>query len=135
MISSDVFKPSTPGCEVLYCPAGVNSKLPSGANVNRRKKDVNVSLAYILVFLTPRPIPPDKLGEAEGITAGKGMVDGLGETDRLRFWPACDPNEDRLLCEVGGGFIGSARDCGVPGADGRGDPIASDSASCTNDAR
>ena len=89
----------------------------------------------MLVFLTPSPRPPDKLGDAEGITAGNGMVDGLGDTDRLMFWPTCDPNDDRLLCEVGGGFIGRAKDCGVPGADGLGEPIASDRVSWTNAAR
>ena len=113
----------------------MNRRLPSGANVNLLKNDVKVSFAYMLVFLSPKPIPPDRLGEAEGITAGSGMVDGLGETDLLRLAPACDPNEERLLCDVGGGFIGSARDCGVPGADGLGEPIASAIVSCTNDAR
>lgn len=28
------------GCDVLYCPAGVNNRLPSGAKVKRRKKEV-----------------------------------------------------------------------------------------------
>lgn len=37
--SSAVLAPSA-GFEVLYWPAGVRSKLPSGANVNRRKKEV-----------------------------------------------------------------------------------------------
>ena len=72
----------------------------------------------MLVFRTPTPMPmpmpiprlPDRLGEAEGMTAGSGIADGLGETDRLRFGPACDPNDDRLLCEVGGGFMGRAND-------------------------
>lgn len=64
------------------------------------------------------------LGEADGITAGSGM-DGLGETDRCRCEaPICDPNDDRRLCVLGGGFIGIASDCGVPGADGIGDPTA-----------
>lgn len=83
----------------------------------------------MLVFLTPRPIPPAILGDAEGITAGSGIVDGLGETDRLMLWPIWDPKDDLLLCEVGGGFIGSARDCGVPGADCLGEPNASPRAS------
>jgi len=75
------------------------------------------------------------LGDADGMTAGSGM-DGLGETDRcLMGWPLCEPNDERRLCDVGGGFIGSARDCGVPGADGRGEPIASARVSCTNEAR
>ena len=69
------------------------------------------------------------------MTAGSGIIDGLGETDRLRFRPACEPNEDLRLCEVGGGFIGRANDWGVPGAEGRGDPTASENASATNDAR
>ena len=77
---------------------------------------------------------PERLGDAEGMTAGKGM-DGLGETDRLMLFAACEPKDDRLLCEVGGGFIGSARDCGVPGADGRGEPKASEIASWMNEAR
>ena len=33
------------GCETLYCPAGVKSKLPSGANVSLLKNEVKVSLA------------------------------------------------------------------------------------------
>ena len=60
----------------------MNSRLPSGANVSRRKKDVNVSLAY-------RPVvrgafigrPPDMPGDADGMTAGSG-IEGLGETER-----------------------------------------------------
>jgi hypothetical protein len=31
-------------CMVLYWPAGVKSRLPSGANVSRLKKEVSVSL-------------------------------------------------------------------------------------------
>ena len=39
--SSDDLTPSTAtGCDVLYCPAGVNKRLPSGAKVSLRKKDV-----------------------------------------------------------------------------------------------
>lgn len=85
--------------------------------------------------LTPSPSPPDRLGDAEGITAGRGIVDGLGDTERLKPWPACEPIDDLLLWEVGGGFIGRARDCGVPGDDGLGEPTASEMASCTNGAR
>lgn len=80
----------------------------------------------MLVFLTPMLTLLDRLGEAEGITAGSGIADGLGDTDRRRFWPIWDPKEDLLLCDVGGGFIGNASDCGVPGAEGLGEPIASD---------
>jgi hypothetical protein len=71
------------------------------------------------------------LGDAEGMTAGSGMADGLGDTDRLIEPPICEPKDDLLLCDVGGGFIGIASDCGVPGAEGIGDPATS----CTNDAR
>jgi hypothetical protein len=85
----------------------------------------------MLVLRKPSPTIPEKLGEAEGMTAGRG-IDGLGETD-LRT--DCEPNDERLLCEVGGGFMGNARDCGVPGADGLGDPTASAAISCTNEAR
>jgi len=72
----------------------------------------------------------ETLGEAEGMTAGNG-IEGLGETDLRIEFPTCEPKDDRLLCEVGGGFMGNASDCGVPGADGRGEPIASEIASCT----
>lgn len=65
-------------------------------------------------------MPPDIPGEAEGMTAGSGK-EGLGETD-LRM-DCAEPNEDRLLCVVGGGFIGRARLCGVPGAEGAGEPV------------
>lgn len=87
----------------------------------------------MFVFLIPKPRPPDRLGDAEGMTAGSGIDEGLGETDLLGA--ACDPNDDLLLCEVGGGFIGRASDCGVPGAEGRGDPTASANASATKEAR
>lgn len=83
----------------------------------------------------PSPTVPERLGEADGITAGRGIADGLGDTERRRFGAAWDPNEDLRLCEVGGGYIGKAKDCGVPGADGLGEPMLSDNASCTNDAR
>ena len=54
-------------------------------------------------------------------------MEGLGDTERLTEvpLPICEPKDERRLCEVGGGFIGSgARDCGVPGAEGAGDPTA-----------
>lgn len=71
------------------------------------------------------------LGDADGMTAGSG-IDGLGDTDLLTD---CEPNDDRRLCEVGGGFIGKAKDWGVPGADGRGDAMASEVTSVTKEAR
>lgn len=50
------------------------------------------------------------------MTAGRG-IDGAGETERL------DEKEDlRLWLITLGGFIGSATEVGVPGADGTGEP-------------
>lgn len=95
----------------------MNRRLPSGAKVSLRKKEVNVSLAYKAAFLTPK-LP--MLGEF-GMTAGRG-IEGAGEAERRI--EGDDPNEDLRLWEVGGGFMGRANDCGVPGADGTGDPIA-----------
>lgn len=110
-------------CEVLYCPAGVKSRLPSGAKVSRRKNEVNVSLAYRFALRTERPTYG--LGDAEGITAGRGI--GAGEAER-RIDAAGDelPMEERRLCTDpgGGGFIGRAKEAGVPGADGAGEADA-----------
>lgn len=51
-------------------------------NVRRRKKDVNVSLAYRLAFFIPSPSVECGFGDASiGITAGRG-IDGAGDTDR-----------------------------------------------------
>lgn len=72
----------------------------------------------MLVFRTPSPArssPDCKLGDADGITAGNGR-DGAGDTERRTDGE--EPNDDLRLCEVGGGFIGSAKLFGVPGADG-----------------
>ena len=67
----------------------------------------------------PRPL--DGLGDADDMTAGSG-IEGAGEAERRTDGDAF-PNEDRLLCDVGGGgFIGKASEAGVPGADGAGDP-------------
>lgn len=62
------------------------------------------------------------LGEF-GITAGSGM-DGAGEADRRIDGE--EPKDDRRLCEVGGGCIcnGRDKDCGVPGMEGIGEPMA-----------
>lgn len=87
----------------------------------------------MFVFFTPMLMLPETLGDAEGMTAGRG-IEGLGETDLRTDWPICEPNEERLLCVVGGGFIGNARDCGVPGAEGAGDPVACEVTSCTKEA-
>lgn len=77
------------------------------------------------------------LGDASiGITAGRGR-DGAGETER-RIDIAGDaaPKEDlRLWLMVLGGFIGRARDVGVPGQEGTGDPMAFEDVSVANCAR
>ena len=124
IISSAILPPSA-GCEVLYCPAGVNNKLPSGVNDRRRKKDVKVSFAYKFAFLDPKlMVLPKGFGECSiGLTAGKG-IDGAGDAD-LRI-EGDDPKDERLLCEIAGGFIGSAREVGVPGMEGAGDAGAND---------
>lgn len=113
-----------------YCPAGVNSRLPSGANVSLRKNEEKVSSpAYIRSLrkpsvlnvsgLNPSPVAW-RLGElADCMTAGKGS-EGAGDTDRRI--EGDEPNDERRLCEVGaGGFMGKARLCGVPGTDGTGE--------------
>lgn len=61
------------------------------------------------------------LGEF-GMTAGSG-IDGAGEAERRIDGEDMAPKEERRLCEVGGGCIaGKARDCGVPGIEGTGEP-------------
>lgn len=52
-----------------------------------------------------------------GMTAGKGM-DGAGETERRD-----EKEERRLWLTTLGGFMGSGKDVGVPGADVPGEPI------------
>lgn len=126
MISSAAFVPFG-AWGTLYWPAGVKSRLPSGANAKRRKKEVCVSLAYMLAFLTPRLPARYGLGECSiGLTAGKG-IDGAGDAERRT--DGDEPNDERRLCEMAGGFMGSASDAGVPGIDGAGDAGASDAES------
>lgn len=56
------------------------------------------------------------------MTAGNG-IEGAGEAERRM--DGDEPNEERRLCEVGGGcIVGKASDCGVPGIDGTGEPMA-----------
>jgi hypothetical protein len=63
-----------------------------------------------------------KLGEL-GITAGNG-IDGAGDADLRMDGDDMAPKEERRLCEVGGGCIaGKAKDWGVPGIEGMGEPI------------
>ena len=122
MISSVVLVGSVAEtCEVLYCPAGVNSKLPSGAKVNLRKNEVNVSLAYILAFFTPSPPRRPGEGTSSGLTAGKGR-DGAGEADRRIDGE--EPKDERRLCDTGGGSMGKFEVIGVPGVEGAGDTMA-----------
>jgi hypothetical protein len=79
----------------------------------------------MLVFLNP--IPPNGLGELSmSLTAGNG-IDGAGDADRRI--EADEPNDERRLWEIGGGFIGSANEVGVPGIDAAGDAGAIDDAS------
>lgn len=111
----------------MYWPAGVNSRLPSGANDSLLKNDVKVSLAYRLAFLIPRVlrafsvlIPGD--GASSGLTAGNGM-DAAGDADRRID---DDENDDRRLCDTGGGSMGSVEGFGVPGVDGAGEVTVTD---------
>lgn len=63
-----------------------------------------------------------------GLTAGRGR-DGAGETDLLIEGE--ELKEERRLGVRAGGFMGSGKDIGVPGAEGVGEAIASDEASLT----
>jgi len=122
-MSSFVFIGS-PGSEKtdLYWPDGVNNRLPSGAKVSLRKKEVNVSLWYMFVFRTASPMAAFKLGDdISGRTAGKGS-EGAGEADRRTAGD--EPKEDRLLDAVRGGSIGIGVVIGVPGFEGTGEAIA-----------
>lgn len=68
------------------------------------------------------------------MTAGSG-IDGAGEADLRIDGDDMAPKEERRLCEVGGGCIaGNARDCGVPGIEGTGEPNPVDE-SVGNEAR
>ena len=94
----------------------MNNRLPSGAKVSLRKNEVYVSLAYMLAFFIPKPAYG--LGEFSiGRTAGSGM-DGAGDADLLI--DGDEPKEERRLCDIAGGFIGKAKDIGVPGIEGDG---------------
>jgi hypothetical protein len=73
------------------------------------------------------------LGEF-GITAGRG-IEGAGDADRRTDGEDMAPKEERRLCDVGGGFIGSARDWGVPGMEGAGDAAPKADSCATNWAR
>jgi hypothetical protein len=81
----------------------------------------------MLVFFTPSPLrpprPPTRLGEdvSIGFTAGNGR-DGAGDAERRI--EGDEPNEDRRLCDTGGGSMGRLEAIGVPGVEGAGEAIA-----------
>jgi len=87
----------------LYWPEGVKSRLPSGEKVSRRKKEVNLSALTYSNVLKPKPL---KLGDVFGMTAGRG-TEGAGDAERRIAGE--EPNDERRLRDVGGGFIGNAR--------------------------
>ena len=100
----------------------MNSKLPSGEKVRRRKNEVMASLWYRLVFLTARPIAALRLGdEISGLTAGSGN-EGAGEADLRNDGE--DPKDDRRLVANNGGSIGKGVVSGVPGFEGAGEAMA-----------
>lgn len=63
-------------------------------------------------------------GASSGLTAGSGKDDAAGDADRRIDGE--EPNEDRRLCDTGGGFIGKFKGFGVPGADGVGEVMAAE---------
>lgn len=80
----------------------------------------------MLAFLKP-PIAVKGTGECSiGRTAGRG-IEGAGEADLRKDGE--EANEERRLWLRAGGFIGSAREVGVPGieADGTGEAGAAPS--------
>ena len=73
-------------------------------------------------------------GDEDGMTAGRG-IDGAGETER-RTEGDMFPKEDRRLWVVGGGgFMGRAKEAGVPGAEGTGELAGCEEASEVSRAR
>ena len=70
------------------------------------------------------PAPRYGFGEFSiGRTAGRG-IEGAGDADRRI--DGDEPKEERRLWVIAGGFIGRAKDVGVPGIEGAGDPGARD---------
>ena len=74
----------------------------------------------MLEFLIPR-VPILGEGTSSGLTAGSGN-DGAGDADRRMDGE--EPNDDRRLCDTGGGSIGRFKPRGVPGVDGAGEVMA-----------
>lgn len=54
-------------------------------------------------------------------------MDGAGDADRRM--EGDEPKDERRLCDMSGGFMGSARDAGVPGIEGAGEAGAKDAES------
>ena len=78
----------------------------------------------MLEFLTPMPAPRYGFGEFSiGRTAGRG-IEGAGDADRRM--DGDEPKEERRLWVIVGGFIGRAKEVGVPGIEGAGEPGARD---------
>lgn len=97
-------------------------------NVSRRKNEVKVSLAYKFPLRAPRAACG--FGDASiGMTAGRGANEGAGDAERrIDGDEAMFPREDlRLWLIALGGFIGNGCVVGVPGVDGAGDPMATES--------
>lgn len=81
----------------------------------------------MLAFLTPKLLVKYGFGEfSMGLTAGKG-IEGAGDAERRI--DGDEPKDERRLCEITGGFMGNAREAGVPGIDGAGDAGANDAES------
>lgn len=82
------------------------------------------------MFALRTPSPACRLGDDSiGFTAGNGK-DGAGDADRL--WDGEEPNDDRRLCDIAGGFMGRGRVVGVPGVEGAGEAMAIDGRSADN---
>ena len=77
----------------------------------------------MLAFLTPNPPRIFGDGTSSGLTAGSGR-DGAGDAERRIDGE--DPNEERRLCDTGGGSIGRFEAIGVPGVEGIGEAIAAE---------
>lgn len=81
----------------------------------------------MLAFFIPNPLLLNGFGEFSiGLTAGRG-IEGAGDAERRM--EGDEPKDERRLCEIAGGFIGSANEVGVPGMEGAGEAGASDNAS------
>ena len=73
-----------------------------------------------------RPLYAPAADSHDGVhvhAAGNG-IDGAGDADLRMDGDDMAPKEERRLCEVGGGCMaGKAKDWGVPGIEGTGEPM------------